>query len=284
MALIHTPSSIVITPRNPSFDFSGVPKVWMSDAITTHFMNSLSIFIPFSERSVSEILRKNIDSITNHELNTQVKDMIKQEGHHAAMHRASNTYIRQCYSGLNIIEKVQSYTIRSIRKLSSTAFEMSIPAAFEHFTSAVSREIIENKSEWTGCKDNEAINFTLWHCLEELEHQAICYDAYKALYTSRFRLFASLALWVPLSIVSIYSIQFYFLHKDRVIYKPKNWLPYFKFLIKSSRLFYKGTFSFCKKGFNPWSQNDQQLYAKALTEFSLQPKTGNLTSRNNKNN
>jgi hypothetical protein len=38
--------------------------------------------------------------------------------------------------------------------------------------------------------------------------------------------------------------------KDRVIYQPKNWRPYFKFLFSSSRLFYKGTFAFCSQGFN----------------------------------
>jgi predicted metal-dependent hydrolase len=270
MTVNHTPSSVVITPRSPSFDFSSVPKVWMSDAITTHFMNALSIFIPFSERSVSEILRANIDAITDQTLNDQVRGMIKQEGRHAAMHLQSNVYIRQCYSGLSLVEKAQSLTIRLIRKLSTKAFEMCIPAAFEHFTSAVSREIISNQHQWTGGKQNEAINFVLWHCLEELEHQAICYDAYQSLHTSRLRLLASLVLWMPLSMISIYGIQLYLLCKDRVIYQPKNWRPYFKFLFSSSRLFYKGAFAFCSQGFNPWSTGDQQLYKEALAAYTDQ--------------
>jgi predicted metal-dependent hydrolase len=73
------------------------------------------------------------------------------------MHKASNIYIRQCHNGLSIVEKVQNHATRFIRKLSSTAFEMSIPAVFEHFTSAISRYIIE-KNKWTGCKENETIN------------------------------------------------------------------------------------------------------------------------------
>lgn len=263
-AIIHTPSEFKITSRNPKFDFVNVPKVWMTDAITSHFMNALSIFIPFSERSVSEILRANLPKIKDETLTHQVRDMIKQEGHHAAMHRQSNVVIRQCYSGLMIVEKAQSFIIRMVRRFSSSAFEMSIPAAFEHFTSSVSREILSNQKAWTGDKENEGINFVLWHCLEELEHQAICHDAYKALHSSRLRLFFSLVLWVPLSMASIYSIQFYLLLKDRIIYKPRNWIPYFKFLIKSAPLFYRGSIHFCSHSFNPWSDSDKALYRSSL--------------------
>jgi hypothetical protein len=51
----------------------------MNYAITTLFMNALSIFIPFFERSVSETLRANIDVIANKVLKNQVRTMIKQE-------------------------------------------------------------------------------------------------------------------------------------------------------------------------------------------------------------
>ncbi|MFT7111044.1 MAG: putative metal-dependent hydrolase [Psychrobacter glaciei] len=62
----------------------------MGDVITTHFMNVLSILIPFSELSFSKILRANINKITDQTLSTQVRAMIKQEGRHAAMHLKSN--------------------------------------------------------------------------------------------------------------------------------------------------------------------------------------------------
>lgn len=263
-----TPNNIIITPRNPSFDFSDVNKVWMSDAITSHFMNALSIFIPFSERTVIEILRNNVDRIENENLKQQIKDMVKQEGRHAAMHRKSNERIRSCYSGLGTIEKLQQFTMKWVRKLSSRAFEAAIPAAFEHFTSAVSRNILSNQAKWTGNNKNASIDFVIWHCLEELEHQAVGHDAYKALYKSRFRLLLSLLFWSPLSMISVYGTQLYLMHKDRIIYKPKNWLPYLKFLVSSCPLFYKGTFQFCSKHYLPWSESDKALYQTALAEFN----------------
>ena len=263
-----TPSNIHITPRNPSFDFSDVNKVWMADAITSHFMNALSIFIPFSERTVIEILRSNVERVEDEHLKQQIKDMAKQEGRHAAMHRKSNERIRSCYNGLGTIEKLQQFTMKWVRKISSRGFEMAIPAAFEHFTSAVSRNILSNQKRWTGNKQNQSIDFVIWHCLEELEHQAVGHDAYKALYKSRFRLLISLLFWSPLSMLSIYGTQLYLMHKDRVIYKPKNWLPYAKFIIGSLPLFFKGTFQFCSKHYQPWSEADKTLYQIALADFN----------------
>lgn len=263
-----TPENISITPRNPSFDFSGVNKVWMADAITSHFMNALSIFIPFSERSVIEILRSNEDRIEDANLKQQIKDMVKQEGRHAAMHRKSNERIRSCYSGLGTIEKLQQFTMKWLKKVSSRAFEAAIPVAFEHFTSAVSRDILSRPEKWTGNKNNASIDFVIWHCLEELEHQAVGHDAYKALYKSRFRLLISLLFWSPLSMLTIYGTQLYLMHKDRIIYKPKNWLPYANFIIGSLPLFFKGTFQFCSKHYQPWSEADKALYQTTILQFN----------------
>lgn len=265
--IINTPKDVSITLRNPSFDFSDVEKVWMIDPITSHFMNALSIFIPFSERTVSEILRNNLNKVDHSELKQQIQDMIKQEGRHAAMHRRSNEKIRQCYGGLTFIEKIQKHSMNMIRSLSSSKFEMCIPASFEHFTSAVSREILRNQSKWTGNKQNASIDFVLWHCLEELEHQAIGRDAYFSLNTGRFRLYASQILWVPLSMLSIYGTQLYLLHKDRIIYKPKHWLPYLRFIIQSSRLFFRNGFDMCRNDYNPWNEEDNLLYHQSLNTY-----------------
>jgi len=264
-----TPEGVKITSRRPKFDFSDTPKVWLSDPFKTHFMNALSILIPHSERTVNAIMRQNIQHISDARLKNEVKSLIKQEGAHAAMHQKSNSCLKQCgYTKIAFFEKLQKKAMSMLRRVSSDAFEMVIPAAFEHFTSAISRDFLVNKDEWVGQQTNEAIDFAVWHSLEEIEHQAVCYDAYKALYPSQWRLvFALLFCWVPLTVLSTYIVQLYLLHKDRVIYQPKNWVPYFKFLSGNIGLFTKGIFKYREKGFQPWSPSDEALYHKALTQF-----------------
>ena len=264
-----TPEGVKITSRRPKFDFSDTPKVWLSDPFKTHFMNALSILIPHSERTVNAIMRQNIKQISDAHLKKEVMTLIKQEGAHAAMHQKSNLRLQQCgYTKIALFEKLQKKSMTMIRRVSTDAFEMAIPAAFEHFTSAISRDFLANKDEWTGSQDNEAVDFAVWHSLEEIEHQAVCYDVYKALHPGQRRLtFALLFCWVPLTVLSTYVVQLYLLQKDRVIYNPKNWVPYFKFLSGNIGLFTKGIFKYREKEFQPWNPEDEALYHKALTQF-----------------
>lgn len=264
-----TPCQVQITSRKPEFDFSGTPRVWLADPFKTHFMNALSVLIPFSERTVNEIMRERVEQITDPQLKEEILMLVKQEGNHAVIHRKSNTLLQQCgYPAIPFFERVQKSAMTLIRRVSSNAFEMAIPAAFEHFTAAISREFLTHRDSWTGAKNNDAINFVVWHSLEEIEHQSVCYDAYKALHSSQWRLvLALLFFWMPMTLLSTYVIQLYLLHKDRVIYKPRYWLPYFRFIGSSIGLFTKGLFKYRKKGFSPWMPSDQALYQQALAQY-----------------
>jgi predicted metal-dependent hydrolase len=267
-----TPDNIKVISRRPKFDFSDTPKVWLSDPFNTHFMNALSVLIPYSERTVNAIMRKNVGRISDPQLKDEMLALIKQEGAHAAMHQHSNKLLKQCgYTKIDFFEKLQKKSMTMLRRVSSDAFEMAIPAAFEHFTSAISRDFLMHNDKWVGHQSNEAINFAVWHSLEEIEHQAVCYDAYKALYPGRWGLSLALLLfWVPLTVLSTYIVQFYFLHKDRVIYQPKNWVPYLKFLAGNIGLFTKGIFKYRDEKFQPWSESDEALYHSALIQFNAQ--------------
>lgn len=266
-----TPRDVKIISRRPKLDFSDTPKIWLSDPFKTHFMNALSILIPHSERTVNAIMRQNIKHISDARLKNEMMSLLKQEGAHAAMHQKSNSYLKRCgYTKIAFFEKLQKTSMSMIRRVSSNAFEMAIPAAFEHFTAAISRDFLMNQDEWVGQQTNEAIDFAVWHSLEEIEHQAVCYDAYKALYPNQWRLvFALLFFWVPLTVLSTYIVQLYLLHKDRVIYQPKNWIPYFRFLSGNIGLFTNGIFKYRKKEYQPWSSSDKALYNKILAQFEM---------------
>ncbi len=264
-----TPKSVSITARRPQFDFSHVEKVWLADPIKTHFLNALSVLIPQSERVVNDIMRRQLKHIHDPVLKQQVQLLIKQESAHALMHRQSNNTLKQHYPLITRFEKIQTGVMNQILKWGSTAFILALPAAFEHFTAAVSRDFLTHHDNWTQGNQNQAIEFVNWHCLEEIEHQAVCLDVYKTEYSSGWRLVCILLIfWLPLTLVSTFTIHLFLLHKDRVIYKPKNWLPYFKFLARSTKLLSQGIFAYRKQHFNPWQAKDQQLYQDALKRFS----------------
>jgi predicted metal-dependent hydrolase len=264
-----TPAGIHITIRRPQFNFSHVEKVWLADPIKTHFLNALSVLIPTSERVVNDIMRSQLKRIHDPILKQEVQLLIKQEGAHALMHRQSNDILKQQYPLINRFEKIQTGVMNQILKWGSPAFVLALPAAFEHFTAAISRDFLTHHHHWTQGKQNQAIEFVNWHCLEEIEHQAVCLDVYKTKHSSGWRLvWVLLLFWLPLTLASTFAIHLFLLHKDKVIYRPQNWLPYLKFVARSTLLLSKGIFSYRKKQFTLWQDRDKKLYHAALKRFS----------------
>lgn len=257
-----TPEEIAIEPRRPEFDFSGVSKYWLKDPFTSQFMNALSIVVPHSERTVIDIVRKYADNISDPKLIRDMDALIRQEGRHALMHLRCNDLLEKCgYSAIRPFERFHKFFIRMLRRISPSAWELTMPAAFEHFTSAISRNFIVNQEFWVGDQSNAAIDFTNWHALEELEHQAVCFDVFAALEHRTWLLTLSLFfIWMPATLVSVYGFQLYLLLKDGILLKRKNWGPYLKFIFQSLPMLTRGALKFVDKGFRPWNPKDIQIY------------------------
>ncbi len=257
-----TPDDISIEPRQPEFDFSGVSKYWLRDPFTSHFMNALSIVVPHSERTVIDIVRKYADNISDAKLVRDMDALIRQEGRHTLMHLRCNDLLTKCgYPAVRLFERFQRFFVSILRKISPPAWELAIPASFEHFTSAISREFIVNQAFWVGDKSNAAIDFSNWHALEELEHQAVCFDVFAALEKRTWLLTLSLLfIWMPSILVSVYGVQLYFLLKDGILLKRKNWRPYLKFIFQSLPILTRGAFKYFNKGYLPWSKKDIDIY------------------------
>ncbi|MGM0454313.1 MAG: metal-dependent hydrolase [Thermodesulfobacteriota bacterium] len=261
-----TPQDIAIEARRPEFDFSNVGRYWLRDPFTSHFMNALSIVVPHSERMVIDIVRKYADQISDPKLAKDMNALIRQEGRHTLMHLRCNGMLKKCgYPAIGLFEKFQKFFVDNLRKISPRAWELAMPAAFEHFTSAISRDFVVNKKFWTGDRPeaapNSAVAFTDWHALEELEHQAVCFDVFAALEKRTWLLTpALLFLWMPATLISVYGMQLYFLLQDGILLKRKNWRPYLKFILQSLPVLTKGAFQYVNKDFRPWNEEDVRVY------------------------
>ncbi len=261
-AYSSTPGDIAIEPRRPEFDFSGVSKYWLKDPYTSHFMNALSIVVPHSERTVIDIVRKYADNISDPKLIRDMDALIRQEGRHTLMHLQCNDLLKKCgYPAIRPFERFHKFFVRLLRRFSPTAWELVMPAAFEHFTSAISRDFIVNQAFWVGDQSNAAVDFTNWHALEELEHQAVCFDVFAALEKRTWLLTVSLFfIWMPATLVSVYGLQLYFLLRDGILFKGKNWRLYLKFVFQTLPMLTRDALKYIDKGFRPWCQKDIYIY------------------------
>ena len=261
--------------RRVDFTFDNVPPIWLADSIKTQFMQALSLFIPASERMVINILRAHQSKVHDNDMQALITDLIKQEGQHAAMHRRANQVIAQQHPELNWVINIQSKLMGLIQRISSQAFQLAIPVAFEHFTAAISKDVLNNTNYWVGenPKNNTAVDFLLWHCLEELEHQGVCHliyqNTYKHSLKNNIRIILSLLLlWLPVTSLSIFSVQLYLLMKDKTLLKPQNWLPFVKFIGRTSLLFLNGIFKYQKSNHITWNKKEIELYRSACHDFN----------------
>lgn len=259
-----TPDHIAIEPRRPQFDFSDTSRHWLRDPFTSQFMNALSVFIPFSERTVIEILRKYRDRVSDSKLRAEIDALIRQEGAHALLHRQTNQALVSCgYSALPAFERLQKAFFQQVRRWAPDAFEIAIPAAFEHFTAAIAKDFLVKRDFWAGGKSNGGVDFASWHALEEVEHQAVCYDLYLALRPAPWVLTLSLLLiWIPATVLSIYGVQLYLLHKDRLLYRPRNWWSYLRFVGKTLPILFADALKYLKTDYRTWSAADEDLYTQ----------------------
>lgn len=267
----QTPTHICIRARQPQLDFSEVPNIWLANPIKTHFMNALSILIPQSEQMVNRILRRQLDNIQDVKLKQEVKDLIRQEGSHWQAHQACNVRLKHGYPKLAVFERIQKKCLTLINAISSQKFKLASPAAFEHMTAAISKDYLQNELSWHGGKINQGTRLLYWHSLEELEHMSVCLDVYKSQYTHNLTVsLALVCVWLPLTLLGVFTIQLYLLHKDREIYKRKFCWAYFRFLARTTRLVCKGSFKYINKRFTMWHEKDQALYLKSLTIYNKQ--------------
>ena len=264
--------------RRVDFNFDNVPSDWLADSIKTQFMQALSLFIPTSERMVIDILRAHQhgfhDKDNDQDIQLLITDLIKQEGQHAAMHRRANLAIVEQHPELKWVMTLQAKFMGLIQRISSQAFQLSIPVAFEHFTAAISKDVLTNTDYWIceDSKNNAAVDFLLWHCLEELEHQGVCHliyrNTYKHSFKNNIRIILSLVLlWLPLTSLSIFSVQFYLLMKGKTLLKPRNWLPFIKFVGRTSLLLVSGVFKYQNKNRQTWNNKEIKLYRSACHDF-----------------
>lgn len=265
-----TPETVQLQFRKAEFEFVMQNSPWLGTLMQTHFFHALSIFIPASERYVSTIIQQSLPSLSNTPLQHHAKVFIQQEGRHAYLHKRCNDLLIQRYPRLAQFQDWQNTSLKGLDRLCTLAFRLSIPVSFEHITANISRNFLQNESHWTQGKSSQNIDFVKWHCLEELEHQGVCYDVYRHQYPQPKRIALSLILfWLPITMLCVYGIQGYLLFKDKKLNKPKHFRRFFRFALKNTPLFYQGVLKYFRKDYRPWNVQDEILYQATLKDLSV---------------
>lgn len=181
-AALRNPASR-ITVRRPRFNpelpvarhyFSG------QSPLMSHLLTALSLTFPTGEQFFVHSVRNVRDRVTDPQLQADISAFIGQEAMHSQAHARFNTVIQAPDYTLQDLETQMNEGMTTLRTRSHRR-QLAATVAYEHFTALIAAHLLSRPHLADGFDDNLR-HLWLWHALEELEHKAVAFNVYRAVF------------------------------------------------------------------------------------------------------
>lgn len=178
---LNRPKALGIKVRKPSFNPKNIRRHFFADSpVMSHLLTALSSTFPIGEQFFVHSVRNVRDKITDEKLQAQIAAFIGQEAMHSKAHADFNdAWRRDDYN----LDSFQAWLGRRDAFIKSVhpKLQLAVTAAFEHFTALLGGYILRHP-EVLQTLDDDAIKLWVWHAIEEIEHRAVAFDVYQAIY------------------------------------------------------------------------------------------------------
>ncbi|WP_312968497.1 metal-dependent hydrolase [Acinetobacter gerneri] len=178
---LNRPKAIGIKVRKPSFNPKAIRRHFFANSpIMSHLLTALSSTFPIGEQFFVHSVRNVRDKVSDEKLQAQIAVFIGQEAMHSKAHADFNdAWRRDDYN----LDRFQAWLARQDKFIKSThpKLQLAVTCAFEHFTALLGGYILRNP-EVLSTLDDDAIKLWVWHAIEEIEHRAVAFDVYQAVY------------------------------------------------------------------------------------------------------
>lgn len=120
------------------------------------------------------------DKVKDEKLQAQIAAFIGQEAMHSKAHAEFNDAWRTADYNL---DRFQAWLARKDQYVKNLhpKIQLAITCAFEHFTALLGGYILRHP-EVLSTLDDDAVKLWVWHAIEEIEHRAVAFDVYQAVY------------------------------------------------------------------------------------------------------
>ena len=174
-----TPSDIMVTPRNLTFETSAAKGVaWMGgDPVATAVFNALSLTFPDGERLFMDAVRAFKGELTG-KLAEDAQAFIAQEAIHSREHVGLNAGLDRSHYPIDAIETQMRQRLAFLRGQGPMAM-LGVTIALEHFTAMMADLFLDQPAMWANTPD-EIVRLWQWHAMEETEHKAVAFDVFMA--------------------------------------------------------------------------------------------------------
>tara|TARA_R110002072_G_scaffold64_1_gene296 strand:- start:2477 stop:3373 length:897 start_codon:yes stop_codon:yes gene_type:complete len=174
-----------IPVRQLRFNFDDVTNhnpVWSrSSPEFAMFINALGVHVPHFERFLVKVMREYRDELNNPKLTEDVKNIIGQEAHHAFNFLKWNVHLGKRYPGILALDQhAKDYFAEQLNH--SKRFKVGFTAGYETFTFLAGLIILDRYEELMADADPVIRALWVWHQVEEVEHGAVAFEFYEALF------------------------------------------------------------------------------------------------------
>lgn len=167
--------------RRFRFDFTLSKRYWFgNDPLLSHLLNGMSAIFPRGELYLINTLRQLRARIDDPVLQAQISGFIGQEAMHAKEHLAFNRYADEQNIDLQSLERYMDVLYRWFQRYLPPMHNMAIGCAIEHITATLGAELLR-RDDLNQSMSGPVGQLWLWHAIEENEHKAVFFDAYRAL-------------------------------------------------------------------------------------------------------
>ena len=178
---LNRPKAIGITVRKLQFNPKAIRRHYFANSLVmSHMLTALSSTFPIGEQFFVHSIRNVRDKVKDEKLQAQITAFIGQEAMHSKAHAEFNDAWR---SDDYHLDRFQAWLARKNEYVKNLhpKIQLAITCAFEHFTALLGGYILRHP-EVLATLDEDAVKLWVWHAIEEIEHRAVAFDVYQAVY------------------------------------------------------------------------------------------------------
>ncbi|MDQ4053190.1 MAG: metal-dependent hydrolase [Actinomycetota bacterium] len=205
-----------------SYPQGGLERHYVAgDLVMSHVVAVLSATFPPGEDFFVRSVRSLRDQITDPELKKQVAGFIGQEVTHGREHRELNRRLQEMGYPAHRVARFVKWSLADAEKRVPPMLRLAYTAALEHYTATIAECLLRKPEAQALLGDTEVRSVLLWHALEESEHKAVAFDAYRAVGGSeRMRIWGFRIMTVGLLGLVLVATTLSMLLTDRSTYNP----------------------------------------------------------------
>ncbi|MEQ8748089.1 metal-dependent hydrolase [Pyruvatibacter sp.] len=162
-----TPEQIVWSRSSPEFSI---------------YINAFGVHVPYFERYLIRSMSTAKKHITDERLRADMSAITGQEAHHAKNFLAFNKKLATRYPRVAQLDERARVFFTHRAKTDDLKRLVGFTSGYETFTFLAGMIILANYEKWLQDSDPTIKALWVWHQVEEVEHGAVAFEVYKALY------------------------------------------------------------------------------------------------------